>query len=188
MTWTCADIHDRLDDYLNAEMSPDDVTRFGAHLDSCAVCAAHVASECRLIGDLEQLGLVADRLADVELEKRVISSSRGNFVWLRNGGIAAAIVIAMTAGYLIPMSQPNRDEIDAPGKVPQASARLARQPVRLALADESRFVVPVPTDNEKMHIFWMYEVVQHDGEPIAPISPDDIYQISQPQATQKGQP
>ncbi len=188
MSWNCADIEERLDDYLDGEMSPDYATRFDAHLNSCAACAAYVASERLLIGDLGQLGRFADRLAQFESKKQGVSSSRGNLVWLRNGGIAAAVAIAITAGYLIPMNQPNRDKYDATSEIPRPSARISRQPVRLALADDSRLVVPVPTDNEKMHIFWMYDVVQDDANAAAPTSPDGNYQISQPQATQKGQP
>lgn len=38
--FTCQDVFRRLDDYLDRELSPDEIVRVEAHLADCAVCAA----------------------------------------------------------------------------------------------------------------------------------------------------
>ena len=45
---SCAQVFARLDDYVDRELSADDVRQIERHLETCAVCAA----EFRLEGDL----------------------------------------------------------------------------------------------------------------------------------------
>jgi len=170
MSWTCADINERIDDYLDGLLSVEAIRGIEAHARQCTACAAELKAQRELIGDLAQLGSVAECIVAAETGNRTPSPSRGDSGWLSNGVMAAAIALALIAGYLIPMRDIDRGPIGATDASlnPRADAK---PPVRLVLADSSRLVVPIPAHNEKVHIFWMYDVVQHDGDPDIPSSP-----------------
>jgi anti-sigma factor (TIGR02949 family) len=46
---TCAQILDRLDDYIDRELGPDEVRRVEAHLRDCATCAAECLFETTVL-------------------------------------------------------------------------------------------------------------------------------------------
>jgi len=191
MNWTCADINERIDDYLDGLLSAEAIRGIEAHARQCDACAAELEAQCKLIGDLTQLGSVAECIAAAESEDRTSRSLRGNWGWLATGGMAAAIALALIAGYLTPMKDVGRGPSGATDA--RSNTRVEEKPpVRLVLADASRLVVPIPTQNEKVHIFWMYDVVQHDGEydmlSSPPKSLNGRDQTEQSQMNQRGTP
>lgn len=46
---SCAKTFERLDDYLDRELSPDEIASVEAHLEHCAVCAAEYRFESTVI-------------------------------------------------------------------------------------------------------------------------------------------
>lgn len=161
MTWDCADIAERLDDYLDSEMSSDDAKRFDVHLKSCAACAAQVAIERRLIGDLALLGEVSDWIADGGREVADTQTNSLVFARLQVGAMAAAIVLMMTATLFVPSTTsptipPAVVDVQVDSNQPQS-----KPPVEpyVELQDRTRLAVRVPSADERIHIFWMYDTV-----------------------------
>jgi anti-sigma factor (TIGR02949 family) len=67
--YTCEDVFRRLDDYLDRELTPDEMGRVKEHLDTCAVCAAEHAFEASVLDQvrskLRRIDAPADLLAKV---------------------------------------------------------------------------------------------------------------------------
>ncbi len=51
---TCEEVFQRLDDYLDRELTPDEARMVKEHLDTCAACAAEHRFEDRLLNDVKQ--------------------------------------------------------------------------------------------------------------------------------------
>ena len=49
---TCQEAFERLDDYLDRELSPAEMTLVRAHLETCAICAAEYEFEARVLDQL----------------------------------------------------------------------------------------------------------------------------------------
>lgn len=161
MTWDCTDIAERLDDYLDGEMSSDDAKRFDAHLKSCAACAAQVASERRLIGELALLGDAGEWIADGGCNGADTQPNSPVFARLQVGAMAAAIVLMMTATLFIPSTTnptipPAVVDVRLDSNQPQST--LPVEPY-VELQDRTRLAVRVPSADERFHIFWMYDTV-----------------------------
>ena len=43
--YSCEDVFRRMDEYIDRELAPDEVTRVRAHLETCAACASEYAFE-----------------------------------------------------------------------------------------------------------------------------------------------
>ena len=60
---TCSEVFQRLDDYLDRELTPEEVERVRSHLELCAVCAAEVRFEESVLrsvrGKLQRIALPA---------------------------------------------------------------------------------------------------------------------------------
>ena len=50
--YTCEDVFERLDDYLDRELSPEEMALVRAHLDTCAQCASEHRFEVRVLDDV----------------------------------------------------------------------------------------------------------------------------------------
>ena len=68
----CAEAFARLDDYLDRELSPDEMERVREHLEVCAVCAAEFRFEARVLEVLKSR--IASLRAPDELRARVVQS------------------------------------------------------------------------------------------------------------------
>lgn len=51
---TCEEVFRRLDDYLDRELTPDEMTRVKDHLDTCEICAREHRFEERMVSGLKQ--------------------------------------------------------------------------------------------------------------------------------------
>lgn len=51
-SFTCEDVFRRLDDFLDRELSADEMALVQAHLDACAQCASEHRFERRLVDDV----------------------------------------------------------------------------------------------------------------------------------------
>jgi len=47
--YTCEEVFRRMDEYIDRELAPDEVTRVRAHLETCAACAGEYAFEAELL-------------------------------------------------------------------------------------------------------------------------------------------
>jgi anti-sigma factor (TIGR02949 family) len=49
--YDCREAFSRLDDYLDRELTPDEIARVEAHLETCAMCAREFRFEATVIAD-----------------------------------------------------------------------------------------------------------------------------------------
>ena len=67
--YTCAEAFRRLDDYLDRELSADELARIGEHLQICAACASEFEFEASVLrgvrAKLRQIDVPADLQARV---------------------------------------------------------------------------------------------------------------------------
>jgi anti-sigma factor (TIGR02949 family) len=49
---TCREVFERLNDYLDRELSPDETAAVRSHLETCAVCASEYEFEGRILDEL----------------------------------------------------------------------------------------------------------------------------------------
>lgn len=55
MSWSCVQVEERLSDYLENALAPNERIEFRQHLDSCSRCAPLIAQVSQMIGDLRAL-------------------------------------------------------------------------------------------------------------------------------------
>jgi anti-sigma factor (TIGR02949 family) len=76
--YTCAEAFRRLDDYLDRELSAEEMAMVRAHLETCAVCAREFGYEASALGTirekLQQIDLPEDLKARVAA---VLAQERG---------------------------------------------------------------------------------------------------------------
>ena len=65
---TCLEVFERLDDYLDRNLSPDEVTLVVRHLDQCEVCASEYQFEATVLEGLKA------RLRHIEIPPHLVSS------------------------------------------------------------------------------------------------------------------
>jgi anti-sigma factor RsiW len=95
MTWTCEHIEERLSDYLDGLLSPDERHAFDMHANTCENCSQMVASISHLVSDLHSIEQIETppRLVYAILNQTLgprASKTRwqASFGWLR--GLASA--------------------------------------------------------------------------------------------------
>ena len=80
--FTCEEVFHRLDDYLDRELSADEMRLVREHLDICAVCAAEHRFESGVInGVREKLGRIAvpsDLMAKISARLAADTENRKN--------------------------------------------------------------------------------------------------------------
>jgi anti-sigma factor (TIGR02949 family) len=67
---TCAEVFERLNDYLDRELSAEEMERVREHLDTCVVCASEYAFEARVLEH------VKDKLRRIDLPPALIERIR----------------------------------------------------------------------------------------------------------------
>ena len=77
MTWTCEQIEERLSDYVDRLLSPEERSGFVTHVDACARCRPLVARVAGLVAEMHRLepleapvGLVERILVQTSLAAR----------------------------------------------------------------------------------------------------------------------
>ncbi len=167
MKLDCQDISDCMDDALDGVFADDERRAFDAHLESCMACRAAVSAERQLLSDLATLGAVAERIADdvtdIQPSAGFIASRR----WLRIGNIAAAIALIVTASFLVPRTQTATTVPDSSSRATSDDASVPNVKVEplVYIDDDTQLAIRMSSENEKMHIYWLYETVQLNDEP-----------------------
>ena len=67
---TCQETFERLDDYMDRELSADEMALVRAHLDTCAICASEYEFEARVIDQLR------DKLTRIEAPQSLVEKVR----------------------------------------------------------------------------------------------------------------
>jgi len=91
MDWNCTLTEERLSDYLESSLRPEEAAAFRAHMSGCAQCARVVAQVQSLVNRMQQAPPVeapphlAARILDATIGPRKRQESRsGAFAWLRS--------------------------------------------------------------------------------------------------------
>ncbi len=89
MDWNCTLTEERLSDFIEGALSPEDAAAFSAHTAGCAACAKLVAQVGGLVSSMQKSALVAEppqlagRILDATLgQRRQKPVSQGGFGWL----------------------------------------------------------------------------------------------------------
>jgi len=82
--YTCREAFARLEDYVDRELSADEIEKVEEHLSVCEMCAGEFAFEARVLDTLRDKLMVFEVPAGLEERlARMIAAERG-----RHGGIA----------------------------------------------------------------------------------------------------
>ena len=74
MTWNCPDIEERLSDFIERQLSPEDARAFSAHVSACAKCAELVESVGGLVTGMHALEMVPEPAG---LNRRILVATIG---------------------------------------------------------------------------------------------------------------
>ena len=78
---SCEELFRRLDDYLDRELTPDEMTMVREHLETCAVCAAEYAFESSVLRNvrekLRRISAPADLMAKISRRIAGAEGKRG---------------------------------------------------------------------------------------------------------------
>lgn len=166
MAWNCHDISMRLDDYLDGELSCDESIQWETHVAQCDDCRAASIEAQRLIDDLAMLGAIAEHQAGNSNRSTVPAKIQRRSGWLRFGTIAAAIALFVSASFLIPAGDPIKSNTHrlVPTRTAPASIATGKNQTRIEFDDCARMAIRLPSDNDRIHIYWMYDTVRPNDE------------------------
>ncbi len=177
---TCDTVRGHLDDWLDDAVDPVVGAAIESHLSSCHACRAEFTRHRKLAGDLLSLGRVADRMADAGQGVGAIAS-RGRWQWLIR--IAAAVMFAAGTSWAVWSVLQRDDGVQQVVRAPDADQSHDDRPIddaparssfRLALAEgDTRMVVPVKSENPRIHIVWLYDSISPSAAMPTEASPDD---------------
>ncbi len=177
---TCDTVRGHLADWLDDAVDPAVGAAIESHLSACESCRAQFERHRTLAGDLLLLGEVADRMADAGPRVGALAP-RGRWQWLIR--IAAAVVFAVGTSWAVWSVLQRDDGAQQVVRVPDADQPRddraiddapARSSFRLAMADgDTRMVVPVKSENPRIHIVWLYDTISPSGAMPTEASPDD---------------
>jgi predicted anti-sigma-YlaC factor YlaD len=132
---TCADVQLRLDDYVDASLSPGDAAAIAAHLPDCPSCSGLAADLSRLraaagtLGAIDPPAAIWERIAS---QPAIAPAARSRRPFMRWIGLAAALAIVTSAAVIV--SWRSRPEIAAGN----SSAASAVQPIEQKLLEADR--------------------------------------------------
>jgi len=146
MSWNCTQTEERLSDYLDGLMAPEETAAFSAHIAGCAGCTQLVGTVGGLVRRVRSLEPVEEpkRLVGRILDQTLGSWWQRRFGWVRGmltprfafGGVTAVASLAVVF-YFAGVT---------PGKIKRADlspvnvARSANRQVHLAYARSAKFV------------------------------------------------
>jgi anti-sigma factor RsiW len=149
MNLSCAQVEERLSDYLDRALTPEERAMFFAHLDHCPECSQLVLEVQELTMRMPRLAPVAEPAA---LEAKILDSTlgerregwRGWFGWINAIwqpqfaiGIATAAVSLMIAFHAL---APRMEGVTAADLTPASMARAANRQAHLVYARGEKFV------------------------------------------------
>ncbi len=101
MNMDCDFWQDKVDAFVDDELSQAEVREFESHLRECRACAAETVARQRLKAETRAAGMRFEPSAELQakIAKRVGRQQRGNWAWWPAlAGVAAALVIAFVVG------------------------------------------------------------------------------------------
>lgn len=161
---SCADSRSQIELRLDGMLNAAGQTRLNAHLSQCSTCREYDAAQRVLSGDLVLLSRVADMRAVSSVPK-----TRRAPQWMHAGKVAAALAFAVLCTWTFvrrPSPQPRPyagPTVVQPPAHEEDGAPPTRFTVSIAPADgDSRFTIPIETENPRIHMVWMYDAVSPD--------------------------
>lgn len=168
----CVACREWIDLDLDGLLDTNSATDLNAHLQSCAACRRYEQAQRALSLDLASLALAADDLA---AGNRHEARRAPNWMGITSRAAAVGLVIAGTWMF-----------VRHPSSIPPAhrSSRTtglsedaqSAPPTRFAASVElspsnAGFVVPIETDNPRVHVVWLYDVPSSAQEAAPSSSP-----------------
>jgi len=185
MNWNCTTTEERLTDYLDGVLTPEESAAFSAHKAGCAACARMVAQVSNLVSRMEQIEPLE---APVHLSARILDATLGprtqapdwrrwfdwvGVIWQPRFGMGAATVAASFA-VLFHALAPVGKKVTLADLNPISIARTANRQAHLTYAHGVKFVNDLRV---------VYEIESRLGPQPARITP-----VSEPEAPQPSHP
>jgi Putative zinc-finger len=180
MNWNCTTTEERLTDYLDGVLTPDEAAALSAHTASCATCARMVSEVSNLVREMQRIEPLDP---PVHLTARILDATLGprtqgpdwrkwfgwvSVVWQPRFGMGAATVAASFA-VLFHAFAPVGKKVTLADLSPLAIARTANRQVHLTYARGVKFVNDLRV---------VYEIESRLGPQPAQVNPP----VSEPQA------
>lgn len=146
MNWNCAQTEERLSDFIDRLMAPEEAAAFSVHLASCTDCSRLYASVSNLVNRMQALEPVEEskRLAAKIVNATLGSWWKRRFAWVptmftpRFAMGAATVAVLLVVVFRIAGVTPGK--IKRADLSPTSIARSANRQVHLAYARSAKFV------------------------------------------------
>ena len=80
--FTCEETFNRLNDYLDRELSPEEITKVEAHLKTCLMCAEEYTFEASVLNEvrnkMQRVAVPSNLLAKISLALSQVQASLGD--------------------------------------------------------------------------------------------------------------
>jgi len=185
MNWNCTTTEERLTDYLDGVLTPEEAAGFSAHKAGCAACAKMVADVSALVSQMQRIEPLE---VPVHLPVRILDATLGprkqaldwrrwfdwvDVIWQPRFGMGAATVAASFA-VLFHAFAPVGKKVTLADLNPAAVVRTANRQAHLTYAHGVKFVNDLRV---------VYEIESRLGPQPARITP-----VSEPETPQTSHP
>jgi anti-sigma factor RsiW len=171
MNWTHTNTEERLSDFLDGRMAPEESAAFSAHAARCTECARLV----KMVGGLvTQMKAIEPLLAPAQLNKKILDATLGSrldrmfgwvpMLWTPRFAMGAVTVAALLA-IVMQISGLTPKKLRRADLSPVNVARSANRQMHLAYARSAKFV------NDLRVVYEIQSALQRSPEPPASTNP-----------------
>ncbi|MGD0955972.1 MAG: zf-HC2 domain-containing protein [Candidatus Acidiferrales bacterium] len=151
MDWHCTATEERLSDFLDGALSPEEAAAFSAHAAGCAACARIIAQVGALVSQMQQIPLTEEpvhlvgKILDATLGPRTTQQGWQQWfgwmpaIWQPRFAMGLATVAASLA-ILVHAAAPQGRNVSLADLNPAALVRMANRQVHLTYAHGAKFV------------------------------------------------